>query len=184
MTDSDFCAAVLTNPFNEILLDRLATFDLPQCHLTAGCLFQTVWNRMSDQAPEWGIKDHDVFYFDDRDLGWAAEDRIIQRVAAATADLPVVVEVRNQARVHLWYEDRFGGDYPVLGSARAGIDLYLVACTCVGIETKTRVLYAPNGLDDLADGVLKINDRYPQPAKFHAKAESYQQRWPWLQIID
>ena len=184
MTDHEFRAQVLANPFNEILLDRLAPLDLPQCHLTAGCIFQTIWNRMSDHSPEWGIKHYDVFYFDDRDLGWDAEDRVIRRVAAAVADLPVEVEVRNQARVHLWYTDRFGGDYPVLESARAGIDLYLVACTCVGIEVQTGALYAPDGFHDLAAGLLKMNSRNPQPAKFREKAETYQQRWPWLQIVD
>ncbi len=184
MTDTDFHASVLTNRFNKMLLDRLSVLALPQCHLTAGCLFQTVWNQKSGHDPEWGIKDYDVFYFDDHDLSWGAEDQIIKRVAAATTDLPIEIEVRNQARVHLWYHDRFGGDYPVLGSARDGIDLYLVACTCVGIETETGALYAPNRYHDLADGVLRMNDRNPQPAKFRQKAESYKQRWPWLQIVD
>lgn len=40
---------------------RLATRVLAECHLTAGCLFQTVWNRITGRALEWGIKDYDVF---------------------------------------------------------------------------------------------------------------------------
>jgi hypothetical protein len=183
MTDADFLSAIFDNPFNRELLRRLPQLGLNQCHLTAGCLYQTLWNRISGNAPDWGIKDYDVFYFE-KDLSWEAEDRVIRRVADATADLPVIVEVRNQARVHLWYTQRFGGDYPQLTSAREGIDLYLIACTCVGIDIATGALHAPNGFDDLTAGKLRMNPRYAKPEKFRDKAESYRQRWPWLEILD
>jgi hypothetical protein len=184
MNASDFRAAVAANPLNTALLGRLGSMGLAQCHLAAGCLFQTVWNRISGNAPDWGIKDYDVFYFDDEDLSWDAEDRVIQRVNSAICDLPIKVEVKNQARVHLWYRDRFQSDYPQLTSTRAGIDLYLVSCTCVGIDVQTGDLYAPDGFDDLAAGILKMNPRNPKPDLFRHKAETYQQRWPWLKIVD
>lgn len=56
---------------NEVLtevLARTATLDLPGWYLTAGCLFQTVWNVTTGRPPTSGIKDYDVFYFD-RDQG-------------------------------------------------------------------------------------------------------------------
>jgi len=184
MTDLDFKAGVLKNAFNKELLRRLARMDLGQCHLTAGCLFQTIWNDISGRAPEWGIKDYDIFYFDDRDLSWDAEDQVVRRVAEETSDLPIQVEIKNQARVHLWYRDRFGSDYPQLTSARAGIDRYLISCTCVGIDVQNGELYAPDGLHDLAAGVLRMNPRNPQPDLFRSKAESYQRRWAWLEIAE
>jgi hypothetical protein len=184
MTELDFHAGVFANPFNRELLKRLAAMGLRECHLTAGCLFQTIWNRVSGRAPEWGIKDYDVFYFDDSDLSWDAENRVIQEVAEKTADLPIQVEVKNQARVHLWYPQRFGGDYPQLTGTRTGIDLYLISCTCVGIDVRTEELYAPDGLGDLASGQLQQNPLNPKPKLFRQKAESYQQRWPWLQIVE
>jgi hypothetical protein len=42
--------------------------------VTAGCLFQTVWNVVTDRPPTSGIKDYDIFYFDGTDLSWEAED--------------------------------------------------------------------------------------------------------------
>jgi len=45
-----------------------------------------------------GINDIDVFYFDDSDIGWDAEDRVIRAVDARFAGVPVPVQVRNQAR--------------------------------------------------------------------------------------
>ena len=184
MTSDDFHAAILTNVFNGQVLNRLALLQLPECHLTAGCLFQTFWNVRSGNAPEWGIKDYDVFYFDDQDLSYEAEDRVIQRVARVTADLPITVEVKNQARVHLWYADRFGGSYPQLRSARDGMDRYLISCTCVGIAVQGRGLYAPYGLDELKAGLLRINPANPKPDQFRNKAESYRKRWQWLEIAD
>jgi hypothetical protein len=182
MDTADFLDRVLLNPVNAALLSRLPLLSLPACHLTAGCLFQAAWNLASGRDADWGIKDYDVFYFDDRDLSWEAEDVVIRRVNALAGDLSVRVETRNQARVHLWYERRFGGSYPRLSSARDGIDRYLVACTCVGIEVAGGALYAPNGLAELASGVLRMNPLNPRPDLFRAKAESYRERWPWLTL--
>ena len=179
----DFLAMARRNPVNVALLARLRTLALPQCHLTAGCLFQAVWNLRTGRAADADVKDYDVFYFDDSDLSWDAEDAAIRRVQAATADLGVTVEVKNQARVHRWYAARFGAAYPALRSARDGIDRYLVACTCVGIDVADGALYVPDSLQDLADGILRINPRHALPDLFRAKAASYQARWPWLQVI-
>lgn len=183
LTPASFIAQALSNPVNAELLQRLDSLRLPQCHLTAGCLFQAVWNRQTGRAPDWGVKDYDVFYFDAADLSWEAEDRVIRAVQALTADLGVAVEVKNQARVHLWYRDRFQADYPQLTRTTDGIDRYLIACTCVGIDARSRALYAPNGLDELQRGILRMNPRFAQPAMFRDKARSYQERWPWLSIV-
>jgi hypothetical protein len=181
-SSADFLSRALANPANGTILARLPTLGVPQAHLVAGCLFQAVWNEASGQSPAWGVKDYDVFYFDDTDLSWDAEDRVIRHAATLFEDLGVMVEVRNQARVHLWYKQHFGEDYPRLASARDGIDRYLIACTCVGIEAGSGALYAPDSLPDLQAGRLRINPRHPQPRQFQRKAESYRARWPWLTI--
>jgi hypothetical protein len=129
------------------------------------------------------VKDYDVFYFDDTDLSWDAEDAVIRRVQHAVADLGATVEVKNQARVHLWYEARFKSPYPQLRSARDGIDRYLIACTRVGIDLADQTLYAPDGLDDLAAGILRMNPLLPMRELFLKKARDYQARWPWLQVV-
>lgn len=182
MTPPEFSRAVRRNVGVAVLLDRLPGLGLPQCHLAAGCLFQTVWNLRSGRAPDSGIRDHDVFYWD-ADTSWEAEDGAIRRASALGAALGLAVELRNQARVHLWYEHRFGAPRQPLGSVRAGIDRFLVAGTAVGIAAETGEVYAPFGLDDLARGLLRINPRHPSPALFRAKAEDYRARWPWLRIV-
>jgi hypothetical protein len=179
-----FREMALANPHNRHLIDGLAELALPQCHLTAGCLFQTAWNVLSGRPPAENIKDYDVFYFDGRDLSWEAEDEVIRRVAPLAQRLGLPVEVKNQARVHLWYPQRFGGEYPQLHSARDGIARYLVRCTCVGIDAATGDVYAPDGFADLEAGILRINPLIPRPGNWQAKAKTYRERWPWLRIVE
>jgi len=184
LNSSEFITAVRRNPVNAALLDRWDTFDLPDCWLVAGCLFQTIWNLKSGFAPTAFIKDYDVFYYDDTDLSFEAEDRAIKRIAPRFADLNIEIEIRNQARVHLWYEERFGSGYPRLASSCDGIDRFLVEATCVGVRIKDKAIqvYAPFGFDPLDQGVLRPNSTNLRLDLFRAKAVSYQQRWPWLRI--
>jgi hypothetical protein len=183
LTNERFLKLIKTNEINAALLERLPSLDLPQCHLTAGCLFQTIWNLHSGELPTAMIKDYDVFYFDGSDLSWDAEDAVIAEVTALARGLGVTVEVKNQARVHLWYKERFGTEYPKLLSSTAGIDRYLISCTCVGIDVASGEVYAPNGFPEIERGVLRMNPRNPNPPLFLRKARDYQRRWPWLEII-
>lgn len=182
LTAERFLETVTSVPEIADLLHRLADFDLPDCYLTAGCLYQQIWNQKSGQPPLWGVKDFDVFYFDE-DTSWEAENRVIEQAAKDLGPLSDRIEIRNQARVHLWYEARFGSPIAPLTCSRDGIDGFLVACTCVGIEVHSGTLYAPYGLTELWSGILRMNAANPKPDLFAQKARDYQARWPWLSII-
>ncbi|OYV63390.1 MAG: hypothetical protein B7X01_00355, partial [Acidiphilium sp. 21-62-4] len=157
MNPAAFTDIILQNGANRALLERLPAIGLGEAWLAAGCLFQTVWNLQTGRPPGEQISDYDLFYHDPADLSWDAEDRVIRRVANACADLDVTVEVKNQARVHLWYRDRFGTDYPALRSSEDGIGRFLVRGTCVGVRAGCGRVFAPFGLDDIAAGVLRPN---------------------------
>jgi len=183
-----FVSETLQNPHNAALLERLPFLGLSDAWLVAGCLFQTVWNLCSGLPATANIKDYDVFYFDASDLSESAEQAVQARASALFADLPITVEAKNQARVHLWYERWFGYPYTPLQSARNGIERFLVPCTCVGLQpaahqrVEASTLYAPYGLEELYAGLLKPNPACPHLPLFRAKAESYRQRWPWLTV--
>src|SRR5438046_2218580 len=115
-----FIAQVLCNPANAFILERWESLALPDGWLVAGCLFQTVWNLCGGRAPQEGIKDYDLFYFDAADLSAAGEQAVQARTEEALHGLGIAVEARNQARVHLWYEAFFGHPYPALRDARDG----------------------------------------------------------------
>lgn len=183
-----FVTEALQNPHNAALLERLPFLGLPDVWLVAGCLFQTVWNLRTGLAATAHIKDYDVFYFDASDLSEDAEQAVQTRVTALFGDLPITVEAKNQARVHLWYERWFGYPYAPLQSASNGIERFLVPCTCVGLQPgregsdQPPTLYAPYGLDELYAGLLRPNPACPHLPLFEAKAASYRERWPWLTI--
>ncbi|MEI9985980.1 MAG: nucleotidyltransferase family protein [Aliidongia sp.] len=104
------------DPVNAAILRRLPELGLGQAYLVAGCVYQAVWNRLGGLPPGALVKDYDIFYFDDADLSYEAEDAAIRRAAALFGDLDAEIELKNQARVHLWYPQRFGAAYPQLRS--------------------------------------------------------------------
>ncbi|WP_332846091.1 nucleotidyltransferase family protein [Pseudomonas lactucae] len=183
LTVDTFLELAMANPINVEITARLPDLGVEQCMLTAGCLFQAVWNHQMNLPADQGVKDYDVFYFD-TDLSYEAEDVVIRRAEGLFKDLGVNVEVKNQARVHLWYGQRFGRPYPQLQSARQGVDRYLVAGTCIALDIASGEVYAPYGLADVEQGVLRMNPLHPEPVLFAEKARSYQARWPWLRIVD
>jgi hypothetical protein len=185
MTEADFIGAALRNRFNELIIERLFELNLADAWLVSGALFQTVWNVVTGRTPTFGIKDYDVFYFD-ADLSWAAEDAVIGCSRDAFADLPIDVEVRNQARVHLWYPEKFGMLYPPATRATDGINRFLMTCAQIGVRKFRRAyeVYAPNGFDDIERMVVRPNltsnfrsDRYVE------KAARWKSLWPELTIL-
>ena len=175
------------NPNNCRILERLPDLAIDDAWLVSGAVFQTVWNCLTERSPEYGIKDYDIFYHDSSDLSWEAEDRVIKRVTEALSDLCVNVEVRNQARVHLWYEERFGTPYPPLNSAREGMDRFLAPVCMVGLRPDRSghlEVHAPQGLDDLASLTIRPNGTENFSAeRYEEKAKRWQATWPELTVL-
>src|SRR5215468_4202903 len=102
----DLIAAALANPLNRKILERLPALGAPNACLVAGSVYQAFWNALAGRPVAEGVKDYDLFYCDDGDLSYEAEDVIVRRARALYADLDVLIDVKNQARVHLWYPTR------------------------------------------------------------------------------
>ena len=120
------------------VLARAAAVDLPGWHLVAGCLYQTVWNVVTGQPPEAGTLDYDLAYFDGAGLSWDAEDAVIRAGQRVFAGLPAPVQIRNQARVHLWYEQKSGIPCPAHSCTQAAIDTFEAATACPRHPPATR----------------------------------------------
>lgn len=185
MTEDEFLAYILRNPNNATILARLPQLELADCWLVSGALFQTVWNLQSGLPTTHGIKDYDIFYFD-ADISWEAEDVAIARARKLFADLGVAVELRNQARVHLWYQEKFGLPYPPLQKATDGIDRFLSRSAQVGVRPVDDhwEIYAPHGLDDVATMTVRPNRtaNYREDL-FQEKARRWQLSWPRVTIV-
>ncbi|MFE9725346.1 nucleotidyltransferase family protein [Streptomyces sp. NPDC005794] len=174
---------------NEVLADvmtRAATLELPGWYVTAGCLFQTVWNVVTGRPPTSGIRDYDIFYFDGTDLSWEAEDAVIKAGQEVFAGLPAEVEIRNEARVHLWYEQKFGVPCPPHESTEAAIDSFAATTCCLGVRLEPdgewRV-YAPHGLSDVFNLVVRPNPVLAPREVYEAKAVRWRDEWPELSVL-
>jgi hypothetical protein len=185
MDADEFLATALRNPVNEIIADELFHLALPDAWIVSGCLVQTAWNVLTGRAVDYGIHDYDIFYFDP-DTSWQAEDAVIRKLRGRLANLGVKVEVRNQARVHLWYPQKHGLPYPALRSSTEGIDRFLTKNTQVGIQRMQggHEVYAPDGFDDIANLIVRPN---PGPnfsaANYEAKARRWKMLWPELTVL-
>ncbi|MCZ2819980.1 nucleotidyltransferase family protein [Modestobacter sp. VKM Ac-2977] len=184
--ESRFLELVLANPTVSAVLERAPALGLPDAWLTAGVLFQSVWNGLTGRVPAAGIRDADFFYFDP-DTSWAAEDAVIRRGAELFGDLPIPVEMRNEARVHLWYADRFGAPTPApFRDCRDAIDAFAAVCCSVGVSVggdgELRV-YAPYGYDDLFGMVVRPNPGLAPQSVYEAKAARWLTEWPQLTVL-
>jgi hypothetical protein len=179
-----FLGIVLADPTVRAILDRAPELSVGEWWLTAGVLFQTVWNTLTGRPPGTGIRDADLFYFD-ADPSWAAEDAVIRAGETLFAGLPVPVEIRNEARVHLWYAERFGTPAPPFRDCTDAIDSFAAVCCAVGVtvdDGRPRV-YAPFGFDDLFGLVVRPNRRLAPRHVYEGKAARWRQHWPELTVL-
>jgi hypothetical protein len=166
------------------VLDAIRT--LPEGLLVAGALYNLVWNRLTGRPALAGIADIDVFYFDGSDLSYEAEDVVIRRLAARFAQLPLPVQVRNQARVHLWFPQKFGTEFSPLGSAAEMLGRYASKTHAVAArltdDGEIEVL-APFGLDDIFAFRIVPNRVLANRAAHEKKAARAQAIWPEITVL-
>ncbi|WP_372786869.1 nucleotidyltransferase family protein [Phenylobacterium sp.] len=169
------------------VLETARALDLPDWLIFSGAIYQRVLNHLTGRDLDYGIKDYDLGYFDPSDTSYEAEDVVIRRVAQAfEPPLRDLVEVRNQARVHLWFEGKFGEPYAPLTRTAEALDRFTSATFSVGVrlEADDRLtVIAPFGLEDLFALRLAPNPRR-QTHGFARTAASATARWPELTVIN
>jgi len=167
------------------VLEIARGLDLPDWLLFSGAVYQPVLNHLTGRDVDYGIRDYDLGYFDAADTSYEAEDVVIRRVAAAFATpLREMVEVRNQARVHLWFEGKFGEPYAPLTDTAEALTRFVSSTFAVGARLDARdrlAIVAPFGLEDLFALRMRPNPRRPTTG-FARNAASVAARWPELSI--
>lgn len=167
------------------VMRKARTLALPQWLMFSGAIYQPVLNHLTGRPLEEGIKDYDLGYFDASDISYEAEDVVIKRVAAAFDEpLKSMVEVRNQARVHVWFESHFGEPYTALSSADEALTQFVSPLFAVAarMDDANRIsVIAPFGLEDLFAMRLRPNPNRDTP-HFARIAEKLVKRWPALKV--
>jgi uncharacterized protein len=190
-TESELCkwlTAIMraTPPLIQVLTGA-RQLCLPDWLVISGAVFQPVLNRPTGRPLGYGIKDYDLAYFDSSDLSYEAENTVIRKVRAAFYEsLRSMVEVRNQARVHLRFESKFDEPYTQLSCTAAALDRFASPMFAVGVrlEPDDRLhIEAPFGLADLFALRLRPNPRR-KTVHFARTSADVRRRWPEVLIED
>lgn len=130
-------------------------------------------------------------YYDASDLSWEAEDRVIQASRKLFAGIAAEVEVRNQARVHLWYGKKFGLECIPYKTLEDGIDRFITNSAMVGVRSRVNEegrlkdewdVYAPWGLSDMFNLVVRPNPILGNKESYEKKTERWKAIWTGLTI--
>lgn len=178
---------VRANPDLMHVLGVVRRLGLPDWRIFSGAVYQAVWNAQTGRPVGYGIKDYDLGYFDASDIGWDAEDAVIRRVAAAFDEpFKSQVEVRNQARVHVWFKDRFGEDYDPLPDTDAAPARFVAPAFAVGVRLEADdaiSVVAPFGLQDVFNMVIRPNPNRPLAKGWTRTLDNARGRWPEIRVV-
>jgi hypothetical protein len=179
-------AILSRQPVVAALLERVPSLGLPGWYLGAGSVAQTVWNALHGFELTFGIADYDLAYFDPGDLTAEAEHDAERRARLLLTEFAEKVDVTNEARVHLWYEQRFGQPIAPYQSTEAAIATWPTTATSIGVRPGRAGLEvcAPFGLADLFSMVVRPNKRLVSREVYEAKAARWVQRWPRLTVVE
>jgi hypothetical protein len=160
--------------------------DLPDWRIFSGAVYQSVWNALTGRPAGYGVRDYDVGYFDP-DTSWDAEDVVIKRVAAGFEEpFRSTVEVRNQARVPIWFPAHFGEPYDPLSGTDEALERFVAPAFAVGVRLEaddTISVAAPLGLEDVFALTLRPNPDRGLAKDWDRVVERARARWPELRIV-
>ncbi|KKQ66961.1 MAG: hypothetical protein US86_C0002G0078 [Candidatus Daviesbacteria bacterium GW2011_GWA2_38_24] len=176
---------VLKNPYISTILNGNPFPKYDNWYLGAGCICQSVWNHLSDKKITDGIKDYDLVYYNAKDISKESEEKEQERIRSLFLSIQAEIEVVNEARVHLWFEQDFGKKIDQLKSCEDAINRWPTTATSVGVNKINGKLnvYAPYGLNDLFGMVVRPNKPSVIKWVYEKKVEKWTKKWPDLKVI-
>jgi hypothetical protein len=154
-------------------------------YVGAGAVTQTIWNSIFGNELTYGIEDIDIVYFNE-DISELAENNVIKTLTHKFKHIPFPLDIKNQARVHLWYKSKFGFEISPASSLNDAIDSWPTTSTAIVLRIdgyNNLEIYAPFGLDDLFSGIVRANKRQITSEIYNRKVQKWIKKWPDLKII-
>jgi len=157
---------------------------LPDAWVGAGVIFQNVWNVIHGYELNTHVKDIDVLYWDEDDLSWDSENNTIRSLTESLRDINIPLDVKNIARVHLWYKDRFGIAMDQYRSVQESISTWPVigACMAIRLNNGKVEFTAPYGFQDMFSLRVRPNKVLVNREIYQDKASKWQEQWNKLSV--
>jgi hypothetical protein len=176
---------VTLNPLLNNIFLKAPDLKLTDYYIGAGCIAQSIWNHSCGLPINYGINDIDFVYFD-YDLSYDKECEVIDNVKGIFGDLPLSIDIKNQARVHLWYENHFGYPIDPYSSLEEAINSWPTTATAIGMRKHANGewrVYAPFGLNDLFSLIVRANKAQITKEIYEKKVSRWKSNWPTLTVI-
>ena len=81
----------------------------------------------------YGIKDFDIVYYDP-DESYEAEDVIIKELSERLKRIDVTVDIKNQSRVYIWYNEKYNNKRSPYKSVEECVSSWVASVTCVAVR--------------------------------------------------
>jgi len=167
------------------VIEKARDLGIKNYYIGAGCVTQTVWNYQTNNSLTHGVSDIDFVYFD-ADLSYEKEDETIKHINSELNASELKLDVKNQARVHLWYKDHFGYAVKPYQSLEDAVNSWPTTATAVGVRLCKSGLkiYAPFGLNDMFGMIVKPNKAQITEEIYNQKVRKWQSKWAELKITE
>ena len=172
------------------MLNYISSLNLPNFYIAAGSIFQTIWNYYDGKELNFGIKDIDVIYFNNKDLSveidWEYYNIINKYVKSKGFNYEI--DVSNEARMHLWKMEHGQGEKvkPYKNSEDA-MSKWIATVHAIGItkENNKIKVYAPYGLSDIFSKTIRpIKHDGNSKELYDKKVADWSERFNNLTIIE
>jgi hypothetical protein len=159
---------------------------LPDAWIGAGVIRDVIWGQLNGGFDPTTVHDIDVAFFEPADVSAGRDEAAQQRLHELADDLPW--EATNQAAVHTWYHQYFGGP-PVEAFTRVhdAVATWPEIATSIAVRNTPDGIdvCAPHGLTDLLTGVWRRNPTRVAIDRSEARLARQRptERWPSVTVI-
>jgi hypothetical protein len=187
LRESGVLIDIIENSFHLMkVVEVLYRFKIEDCYIGAGAVVQTVWNTLTNRVPNYGIDDVDIAFYNSKNIEEKYEKEIVEYLNQELGKYPFWLDVKNQARVHLWYKDKFGYDIEPYKSIEDAINTWPTTANSLGVRMISEEcweIYAPFGLADIFEMKVVANNRQITKDIYDSKVKKWVQKWPELEVV-
>ncbi|WP_272151058.1 nucleotidyltransferase family protein [Tenacibaculum aiptasiae] len=161
-------------------LEACTKYGLKDYYVAGGAITQIIWNNLNGESTLKNVKDFDIVYYSKNEK--REQSKIHQLEIEKLISHKFPLDITNQAYVHEWYPEKFGNKIKPFNNTENGIQTWLSAFA-IGIrKTKEYQIYAPYGLKDAFNMLVKPNKLTMSEDNYIKMTNSFKKRWENIQI--